>query len=104
MKEVTNKGVVTAIQPATKETQTSKPSETTVYTLIEKTADIIAEGLGSVADYFTDKTRTATSVDGKAQDKNEDGTCPKCKNDITLNELKKICVDKNGNCLISDGR
>ena len=32
----------------------------------------------------------------------EKNKCPRCEQDITLDEIKRICVDKKGNCLIKD--
>ena len=32
----------------------------------------------------------------------EKGGCPRCNKDVTLEEIKRICVDKKGNCLIKD--
>lgn len=104
MKEVTNRGAVEVSNEKSPSQQTSKPSEGTVTSLVRKSAEIIAEGLGKIGDYFEDKTKTATSVDAKSKDDTENGICPRCKDDITLIELKKICVDKKGNCLITDDK
>ena len=32
----------------------------------------------------------------------EKGGCPRCNKDVTLEEIKRICVDEKGNCLIKD--
>ncbi|EFI47388.1 hypothetical protein HMPREF0665_02646 [Segatella oris C735] len=32
----------------------------------------------------------------------EKNKCPRCEQDITLDEIKRICVDEKGNCLIKD--
>ncbi|MCV9926104.1 hypothetical protein OIU83_00430 [Flavobacterium sp. LS1R49] len=41
--------------------------------------------------------------DKKEEKKDEKkGTCPNCDKDITLDEIKKICVDSKGNCLIDN--
>lgn len=32
----------------------------------------------------------------------EKNKCPRCEKDITLDEIKRICVDEKGNCLIKD--
>lgn len=34
--------------------------------------------------------------------KNENNTCLNCDKDITLDEIKKICIDDKGKCLVSD--
>lgn len=93
MKEVTNKGAVTASESVSKETQTRKPPETTVYTLIEKTADVIAEGVGAVADYFTEKAKTATSVGKIDVKKKEEEKCQNCAKEITIDEVNKVLGD-----------
>lgn len=40
----------------------------------------------------------------KKEDKKDEkkDTCPNCDKDITLDDIKKICVDDKGNCLIGD--
>ncbi len=42
--------------------------------------------------------------DWEEEEKEEESgcKCPNCDKDITLEELKKICVDENGKCLIKD--
>lgn len=43
--------------------------------------------------------RSKTMVQEVNTEKNK---CPRCEQDITLDEIKRICVDKKGNCLIKD--
>jgi len=40
--------------------------------------------------------------DGKEDKTGKKGACLNCDKDITLDEIKKICVDKRNNCLIED--
>ncbi|MBS7362571.1 MAG: DUF4280 domain-containing protein [Paludibacteraceae bacterium] len=58
-------------------------------------------------EYANTYNHLATVVVGedweKEEKKEESGCkCPNCDKDITLEDLKKICVDKNGKCLIKD--
>lgn len=38
----------------------------------------------------------------EVKQKHEDGKCPRCDEDITLDQIKSICVDSKGNCLIKN--
>ncbi|WP_159473451.1 glycoside hydrolase family 19 protein [Chryseobacterium sp. 18068] len=59
------------------------------------------------AELFGDKTKTPTSIGKAATETKEDGKCPRCKDDITLEQIKKICVSKKNKnnveaCLIKN--
>lgn len=41
-------------------------------------------------------------VEKDEKEEKKEGKCPRCNQDITLDEIKKICVDSKGNCMIKD--
>lgn len=44
----------------------------------------------------------ANVEEDEKEEENKTGKCPRCNNDITLDEIKKICVNTEGKCLITD--
>ncbi len=45
---------------------------------------------------------TSPNVTNTDEEQKEEGVCPNCDKDITLAEIKKICVDGKDKCLITD--
>jgi len=108
-KTVSNKGYVEVSNASASNTTTAPkttPPESTVYSIIQNTTEVVAEGLDKLGDYIMDKVRSATQVNPQASAK-EDGKCPNCEKDITLEQIKAICVsnkNKKGTeiCLVED--
>ncbi|OXA87627.1 glycoside hydrolase family 19 protein [Flavobacterium hercynium] len=51
---------------------------------------------------ITNKALMVDVLDGVEENEETNSNCPNCNEDITLDEIKKICVDKNNNCLIAN--
>lgn len=108
-KEVTNKGAVVVSdgtsQPAP---NTKKQGDGPAYTVIRKMTEIVAEGLGKL--FESSEEKATANIGTKKIDKNKsDEKCPRCENDITLEQIKAICVSKKNDrgvemCLISDDK
>ncbi|KFC18410.1 peptidoglycan DD-metalloendopeptidase family protein [Epilithonimonas lactis] len=91
MKEVTNRGAVEVSNEKSPSQQTSKPSEGTVTSLVRKSAEIIAEGLGNISDYFSEKAKTLASVNKtELEQRDNKGNCIPCQIGLTVQDLDKF--------------
>jgi predicted chitinase len=78
-------------------TNSPPPSETP--SILEQIAVKIKNVLG-LDELMGDDSNKTSVIDGS--DEEEEGKCSNCDKDITLDEIKKICVDSNGRCSIGD--
>lgn len=92
-KKATNKGAVEA-----SDANSNAPKKEDSDGILSKGSEVLGEGWKYVVD-AVEKVLTATSIDNQQTEKDSIGGCPRCKNDITLKQIKGICVgkkDKNG--------
>ncbi|MBV6878693.1 peptidoglycan DD-metalloendopeptidase family protein [Epilithonimonas ginsengisoli] len=83
--EVSNSSTPTTTTPKT----TTQP-ESTVYSIIQNTTDVVADGLGKIGDFIVDQVKSTTQVNPQPSgQKQEDRECPRCKK-VTIEELQKI--------------
>lgn len=70
----------------------------------ETKVEVLAQ-IRQIGDSIREITNKALMVDvpdGIEGNEETNSNCPNCNEDITLDEIKKICVDKNNNCLIAN--
>lgn len=82
----------------------SKPKEESNIAIagIEKLTEIVLKGVVAAAEYITsDTTKSPTKV-GRTPTSSSGNKCPNCEKDITLAQIKAICVNSRGTCLIED--
>ena len=96
-KKVSNKGAV-VVADEKREPQPEKQAEgdtSGVYGGIEKMAEIVGNGVSNIMDSIT--SLSASVVDNTNKEENKESGCPNCDKDITLEEIKAICVSEKNN-------